>query len=151
MKGYRHQEYEIKNKVCKRDVRLIFNSLPDQQRRRDVAEALWLTLDAVAPLKPDLWDPIGTAYGVFNRVSMEPPPADPNLIKELGDFVDSELIRRKVRKLEPTFDLSQAWWLSETKYPEWRKEELEEAWEKCKGNPSDKDWKLKCFVKDEIS
>jgi hypothetical protein len=81
---------------------------------------------------------------------MQPPAADPEIIKEFKQFVQSELVRRKVKKLEPTFDLSQEWWLSETKYPEWRKQELRDAWEKCKGLPQNEDWKLKCFVKDEF-
>jgi len=150
MKGYRPHEYNIKNKKCKRDVKVVFNTLNDPSERRDVSEALWLTLRERAPLKPDLWDPIGTAYGVFNRVSMLPPTADLTYIMELGDFVLSELKRRKVRKLDPSFDLSQDWWLSETKYPDWRKDELREAWERCDGKPTDRDWRLKCFVKDEF-
>jgi len=141
---------KISNKTCKETINVVINSMNDPAMRNDVSESLGFSLSGASPLKPDLWDMVTAVYGTFNRVGMEPPPIHADKLRGLEKFVDNLLLSRKVPILPADFDLSTEWWLSETKYPEWRKAELREAEKTYLDYPSKEDWKLKGFPKDEF-
>jgi hypothetical protein len=106
--------------------------------RRPVAMAgLGCIYRGAAPPHADLSDPLTVEAGVRKRFVMEPPTPEKKLLDELEVFV-REFVENNFTPLSPETDLSLEKWLSETTYPEWRKEELRKEWADYNGVPETK-------------
>lgn len=103
---------------------------------------------ALPRVNPD--DPSTVKAGIYLRVARKLPPADAQLLDELGHFVNG-YITRHYKPLEPDTDISFKGWLADTKYPGWRKIELQEVYDTIcvQPNMTYKDRIVKSFVKDE--
>jgi len=90
--------------------------------------------------------------GVRKRAARRPPSAQMSLLRDFRLFVRG-WIRRNMVKLAPDSNTSVEAWLAKTNYPEWRKAELLEKWNKINvqgfNSVEEKLFKVKCFIKDE--
>jgi hypothetical protein len=97
---------------------------------------------------PDTFDPATLLAGGLKRAYALPPTVDVTLMQEFQLHV-----RKRVRELFPKLasdtDVSVETWLSERPYPLWRKEELLDAWRRCKDPRAPRHYKVGAFGKDE--
>lgn len=120
-------------------------------RDRPVAVSLGFMQRGVCLPHPSLTDPVTTQAGVlkrFLRATPNPLERGPISLEGLKKYV-----RNWVKRLTPidaSYDMSVENWLSQTNYPESRKAELREKWDRCGGVLSPKHYKVKSFVKDEF-
>lgn len=102
---------------------------------------------------PDVNDVPTALAGVRKRFTIKPPKVEPELLNEFRKFV-LEYLEENYIPLDPETDLALETWLDSTDYPEWRKKELREAYDKMfeKGGPAAiKDLLLNSlFGKDEV-
>lgn len=101
-------------------------------------------------MQPDPTDVTTVAAGAIKRLAPVLPKPDPVLLERYRAFV-RRFIRSNFTPLSPDTDLTLEHWLDGTNYPEWRKQELREAYE---AKPSfrdleEKDFHCKSFIKDE--
>lgn len=88
------------------------------------------------------------AAGVCQRFGGKPPDYDPATMARFKRFV-RDYLEKNLTPLSPDTDTSFETWLSNTNYPEWRKQELRKA--KVENVMSDsKNFRCKSFVKDEV-
>jgi len=115
--------------------------------RRPVAVSLGPTTATAALPHPNP-DPRTAAAGACKRFLAAPPVADGDLLDRLEAFV-LRWLKKNIVPLAPGTDFDVWKWLESTKYPDWRKNELWDAWNECQ-DPMDKRFaKCKSFVKDE--
>jgi len=98
------------------------------------------------------WDPWTMVAGVRKRFAMRPPKANKKVIRGFQRFV-KKWIRKNLTPVRFDADTSVETWLEKTDYPEWRKKELRDCWEKCLAMGGiyavPKFRKCKSFMKDE--
>lgn len=101
--------------------------------------------------KPDISHPITAVAGVRKRFCVKPPVPDPKLVHKLRKFT-RRFLKKHVKPLSPDTDLSLETWLSQTNYPESRKEELRRKWNAITSldDPTKKYSQCKSFIKDEF-
>lgn len=128
---------------------------PDPAKRRPVAVSLNCHLKGAQCPKPCLDDPTTAQAGVAKRfISAPPEPKKPEpsrkLRRKFRRFVRA-WVRKHLKPLDPSSDISLETWLSRTRYPEWRKNELREAYSELThpNDPKEKIGQCKSFVKDE--
>lgn len=98
----------------------------------------------------DPYDPYTTVAGVCKRFCCKPPVPVANVLKQLKKFVES-YCKENFVPLAPDTDLSIENWLLHTDYPEWRKSEIRNSWDKVGNILEDKRYrKCKSFMKDEF-
>jgi len=98
---------------------------------------------------PDLSDSLTAETGVRKRFAFNPPKPDPEKLSRLKVFV-AKWLTEHLTPLSPTLDTSVEAWLAKTHYPEWRKNELLQKWEKCLDPRSRQYRKCKSFGKAEF-
>ena len=147
-RGYRFNERSIASRQIKPDVHITVNSSVDVLLRPPVMESIGPVILGAAPPHVDPWDQNTAIAGVLNRICAKPPQHDRAFRRRFRKFVQ-RWCRKNLVPLSANTDFSFENWLSLTNYPEWRKAELREAWEKCGGVITSKDKACKCFIKDE--
>lgn len=134
----------------KEDAKITERVLPIEMPRDRpvVAAALGCELEGVSRPQADPADIPGLKKAMQKRSCMAPPKADPHFVRGMHDFA-GRWARKTFTPLDPSTDLSVETWLKNAPYPEWRKAQLQKAWDEC-DNPNDpKFQKIKGFVKDE--
>lgn len=97
---------------------------------------------------PDHTDKNSCLEGVKYRFCRQPPKPDLELMNEFGQFVDKWL-RENLIPLDADSDCSVETWLNNTNYPKWRKEQLQNCYDRTNGILDPEDLKVKSFIKDE--
>ncbi len=111
------------------------------EKRSTLAYSLGMHLEGFAPLGPDIRDAKNIVRGATHRFCREVPKSKYD--RQIRNFVRLWL-RKNMQPLSVEADFSLETWLSETKYPAWRKEELRNCEE-----PSNM-FKNKSFIKSEF-
>jgi len=114
--------------------------------RKPVAVSLGPHLDGISMPHPDD-DPNTAAAGVCARFGRAPPEPDKDKLERFGRFV-ADFISKNLTPLAPDTDVTFETWLEKTKYPRWRKRELERARVDILKNK--KYYRCKSFIKDEF-
>lgn len=122
------------------------------EKRPVVGVSLGCHWEGVTLPHPDPHEPETVMAGVVKRVCFDPPPIDRELLGRFKSFV-RKWLRKNLVPLAADTDLSFESWLSETNYPEWRREELRRTWDRFgpyNGGHLDKKF-TQCngFMKDE--
>jgi hypothetical protein len=96
---------------------------------------------------PDIGSSHTLLAGVAARFATRPPEPDPELLRRFSDFV-AQWIKANLQPLSPDTDVSFETWVEQTNYPEWRRNELRQTWER---HPflTKKETKVKMFMKKE--
>lgn len=97
---------------------------------------------------PDPTDPESIILGQNKRVCFEPPKMNRKTLRRFKRFV-SKWCKKNLVPLSPDTDISIDHWLSLTNYPEWRKEELRQAWAMVEGQVEARHFIVNGFTKDE--
>jgi len=123
----------------------------DPTRRPPVLVSLGCHVDGSVLPHPDLFDRDTAIAGVRKRFAFAPPVADKGRMKRLKKFVRG-WVRKHLVPLAPDADLSLETWLSQTNYPEWRKQQLRVKWEKVGSmyHLLYSHFACKSFIKDEM-
>jgi len=114
--------------------------------RKPVAVSLGPHLDGISMPHPDD-DPNTAAAGVCARFGRAPPEPNKDKLERFGRFV-ADFISKNLTPLAPDTDVTFETWLEKTKYPRWRKRELERARVDILKNK--KYYRCKSFIKDEF-
>jgi hypothetical protein len=91
------------------------------------------TLIGLAPPIPDGRDRDTVIHGSLRRFCVKPPVAVPELHRKFRKFV-RKWLRENLKPLSEADVLTYAEWLSQTNYPQWRKDELLKEWERNANN-----------------
>lgn len=104
----------------------------------------------VAP-RPDTSDHLSLKQGGKKRLVHQRPTVNRKFLRKLGRFV-KKMLPKLLKPLchDDLFSFEE--WLEQTNYPDWRKRELRDCWDKLlDGNVSEhKIWEAKQFAKDEF-
>jgi len=130
-------------------IRIIVNSAPDIQLRPPVSQSLGLHVKGYVAMHVDTLDPATSITGVLNRLCAEVPTILPHLKDEFRAYCLQEF-KKTFTPLSTDMDRSFLTWVLNANYPDWRKKELIEIWERCHGFYKDINGKVKCFIKDEF-
>lgn len=98
---------------------------------------------------PDITHPGTGARGVCKRFIREIPMADSCLRDRFSRFV-KKWLKKNLKPLDKDTDLSFEKWISEVKYPDWRKNELRRKYEVIMNSKDERYFKLQCFFKQEV-
>lgn len=137
-------------KPVKDSLKFKFRKTPITDRRPIVAVQIGPTLNACLPKHTP--DPYALALGVCKRVAFLPPVPEEGRLSGLRQFV-LKWAQTNLVPLHPETDFSFESWISETQYPEWRKNELRAIYDELpirdfKYNLEGK--KIGMFMKDEF-
>lgn len=102
----------------------------------------------VAPPKPDLSDADTAEAGVTKRFLANPPVPNKEKLNRLKEFV-AKWIKKNLVPLDAFADTSVETWLAKCNYPAYRKAELLDLWYKYQGVLTQRDGRVKSFIKDE--
>jgi len=99
-------------------------------------------------------DPTNGIVGVAGRVATELIKPDDGVFNELVDFADKVISTHPILsapiEMPSAYDI-QLWWLENTSYEKWRKEDLTKVWENFNvGEELDQISHNLCFIKDEV-
>jgi hypothetical protein len=97
---------------------------PPKEKRRIVQSSLGCHVQGAAMPHPCPDDRNTMLAGVIKRFAKKPPAPDGDLMREFGDFVD-KFLKEHLVPLDADSDVSVETWLSKTKYPMARREELQ--------------------------
>lgn len=123
----------------------------DPLKERPVAISLGFAQEGVCLPHPSLSDPVTTQAGVLKRfLRATPEPVKSGAISMDGLIKYAQQWVKRLTPISPDYDMSVEKWLSMTNYPEARKKELQEKWDKCEGILREKHYRVKSFVKDEF-
>jgi hypothetical protein len=102
--------------------------------------------------RPDLIDPPSVRGGCEKRFCHAPPAPDVEKVRRFHDFV-REYVEKHYTPIPPEYDMSFESWLDLTNYPEWRKKELREAYDRfirtCDEDLVRNTKRAQSFIKDE--
>lgn len=97
---------------------------------------------------PDHTDPESCLLGHNRRVCFEPPVKNRAVLRKFQRFV-RKWCKKNLVPLSPDLDVSFEFWLTLTNYPEWRKQELREAWALIDNIIEKRHFIVNSFIKDE--
>lgn len=97
---------------------------------------------------PDHTDPESVLLGQNRRVCFDPPRIKRKWLKRFKRFV-KRWCKRHLIPLPEDSDITLEFWLALTNYPEWRKQELREAWSLIDGIVQKRHFLVNSFIKDE--
>ena len=131
----------------KSSYKLKIHPVQPKRRRTIVQRSLGCHVDGHALPHPSPDCPATMKAGVEKRFVSKPPEPDHHLLKEFKKFV-SDYCQKHLTPLSPDTDVSVPTWLSKTRYPLSRREELLKCW---MDNPMLKPEHFICkgFMKDE--
>lgn len=148
--GYRYGEVPLGTLPDLQDGTKILQRPSDLDSRVPVAVSLGCHILGACQPHPDMQDSDTMRAGITKRFARKPPTAEAHLLVRLKKFV-RDWLHKNLTPLDASTDVSFETWLAGTNYPEWRRAELRETWEKFgidHWNP--KFSKVKCFIKDEF-
>lgn len=140
--GYRYDEFNKELPPVQNDSTFTYLAPKLPNRRRAMMSTIGVCDPRAVPPHVDLNHPKTYLAGCQYRIAVKKPRPSRKLLRRMRLFA-----RKWVKQFEPVSpdsDVSLEGWLKETNYPEWRKEELREAWEAC-----DTRNVVKSFGKDE--
>lgn len=155
--GYRVGEVDLPiPEEIKRGV-VISPPTPWQPAYRPAVQiSLGCHVQGIALPHPDPCCPRTLIAGVRKRFARRPPDPQkrrpPNGDRlNLADFraFVQDFVRENFQPLDPLSDTSVEAWLKKCPYPEWRKEELLNTWDRCNGKMTERFYRVKSFMKDE--
>jgi len=152
--GYRYGEVKLDPiGDIKDDAKISEPREVDSEKRPPVQVSLGChVVDAACP-HPCLSDPDTAAAGARKRFCCKPPLAKPTELYNFRRFVRC-WIRENLVALPHDSDVSVEAWLERTNYPQWRKDELREAWDAVEDiwdpEKARKYFSCSSFVKDEV-
>jgi hypothetical protein len=97
---------------------------------------------------PDLTDPESCLLGQNRRVCFEPPVKKRKIVRRFEKFVRN-WCKKNLVPLSYDLSVDIDFWLSLTNYPEWRKQQLREAWSLIDGILEKRHFVVNNFIKDE--
>lgn len=145
--GYNAHEVGLDVVPPKVDVKIVVRQ-PDSNERRPVRASLGCHVLGFAPPTANPSSQKTMISGVFKRFARETPMPDPTFLAGLRDFT-KRFCEERFTPLSAEQPLDLEWWLSMTNYPEWRKNQLRQAWEDCRGVLTKQHFVCKSFMKDE--
>lgn len=148
--GYRYGEVPLDKLPEVSDGTKITQRPSDVETRAPVAVSLGCHVRGVCLPHPDLQDSDTMRAGITKRFARKPPTADPGMLGRLKVFV-RDWLKANMTPLDRDTDVSFETWIAGTNYPEWRRAELRECWERYQVDHwNAKIAKVKCFAKDEF-
>jgi len=147
--GYRSHEVNLALPAETVPITIDVTKVSDQSKRPPMMASMGpILLGATLP-HPDQSDTKTMVDGVKKRIAAKLPQPCPKLLKKFKKFVKRWLQKNMV-PLSPDTDLSFESWIESRPYPEWRKKELREIYEKIPYNTLKSWYKVvKAFMKDE--
>ncbi len=146
--GYRFRELGLLPGAINTSVKIIVNSAINPMFRSPVMESLGCHVVGATPIHPDHNDQNSMIAGGLKRIARHVPTPKRTELEGLRAFT-KKFLKDYVSRIDPCADISVEGWLKNTNYPEWRRKELMDVWEKCGMVLSKKDYNCKCFMKDE--
>ncbi len=147
--GYRYGEVPLDKLPEVQDGTRITQRPSNQEVRAPVAVSLGCHVKAVCLPHPDMQDSDTMRAGITKRFARKPPTADRAMLRRLKRFV-REWLKANMTPLDRDTDVGFETWIAGTNYPEWRRAELRECWDRFERDGwNDKIAKVKCFAKDE--
>lgn len=133
-------------------VRLLRSEVPYRARRRMFRKLPYGAVPGLFPACRDSNDPRTIEDSVLQRIGVDLPVPDPDLLEELQIFV-RRWLERNLRPLGPCGLMSFEEWVAQTPYPERRRDELRQLYLSLRGKlPSRKQSsRIACFMKTEPS
>lgn len=105
-------------------------------------------VEGAAPPHPDPTDPESVVIGQNRRVTFRPPLKKREVLRRLHRF-HQRFLKKHFVPLPPDTNTSIEYWLSNAPYPEWRKQELRDAWAQIDGIVEKRHFIVNSFTKDE--
>jgi len=147
--GYRaYERTELDYPPIKQSVEVIVRQFRPPDYRPPTMVSLGVHLEGFAPPHPDPSCRITMQSGAFKRFCREVPIPDPEYLARFRQFVKT-WIEDNLTPLSEDTDVSFEAWLEQTNYPQWRKDDLAQQWEDCKGVMTARHFIVKSFMKDE--
>lgn len=147
--GYRFGEVDLPEVPCVRDdVSMEARHYENVDRRRPVAVDLGVSILGQSQPRPDTSHGPTVAAGLAKRVCAKLPDPDPGALRRARSFVQ-RWCKNNLEPLHPLTDLTRQYWLDNSNYPSWKKEELAAQPEYEPGNVPKKEYVFKSFVKAE--
>lgn len=157
--GYRYKEVPLARiGTWKPELEVSEPRAVDLTRRPVVQTSLGCHFEGAACPHPCPQDPFTMVAGVLKRVGCQPPEPEEEYLNGFSIFVRNWL-ETNLKPLSPGVDTSFETWIDGTNYPEWRRQELRDVWDKYSPIMAADNWWLdpnneklircKSFMKDE--
>jgi len=147
--GYRYGEVPLPKLPETKDTYRVSKTRPvDIKSRPVVLSSLGCHVAGATMPHGDPQDPMTMKAGVAKRAGSKTPQFDSNRLAKFRLFVRN-FVGTHLKPLRSDADTSVEAWLQKTDYPQHRRVELLEKWNRIQGKIRPKHRKCKCFMKDE--